>query len=128
QAEELIGSLRGEPLPVVLVGDFNTPANLGLLGAPTYRELLLAGYVDVWTHRMGGALAAGSGLMLGMTTLEERLNLVLVRGPVSPAPQRLGPVLAYHLGDRREERRFGPWRSDVAGVVARLRMPSSARN
>ncbi|HYO73302.1 MAG TPA: hypothetical protein VEU33_45280, partial [Archangium sp.] len=53
QAGELIGKLRGEPLPVVLVGDFNTPANLGLMGAPTYRELLLAGYVDVWAHRLG---------------------------------------------------------------------------
>jgi hypothetical protein len=127
QAEELIGSLRGETLPVVLVGDFNTPANLGLVGAPTYRELLLAGYVDVWTRRQGRALASGGGL-LGMTAMEERLNLVLVRGPVSPAPRQLGPVLAYGVGDLREERRFGPWRTDVAGVVARLRMPVSARN
>jgi hypothetical protein len=112
----------------VLVGDFNTPANLGRMGAPTYRELLLAGYVDVWTRRMGGALAAGGSLALGATAMEDRLNLVLVRGPVSPGPRILGPVLAWHLGDEPEERLFGPWRTDIAGVVARLRMPPSARN
>ncbi|WNG27331.1 hypothetical protein F0U62_27430 [Cystobacter fuscus] len=128
QAEELIGSLRGETLPVVLVGDFNSPANLGLVGAPTYRELLLAGYVDVWTRRLGGALASGGGLTLGMTAMEERLNLVLVRTPVSPAPRQLGPVLAYGVGELHERRRFGPWRTDLSGVVARLRMPVSARN
>lgn len=126
QAEELIGTLRGEPLPVVLVGDFNTPANLGLMGAPTYRELLLAGYVDVWTRRMGGALASGGGLTLGVTAMEERINLVLVRNPVTP--RQLGPVLAYGVGDLGEGRRHGPWRTDLSGVVARLRMPASARN
>ncbi|HYO57249.1 endonuclease/exonuclease/phosphatase family protein [Archangium sp.] len=122
QAEELIGSLRGERLPVVLVGDFNTPANLGLVGAPTYRELLLAGYVDVWTRRLGGAFRAGGDVSLEMPALAERLNLVLVRNPVTPGLRRVGPVLAYVVGGTLEEHRFGPWRSDLAGVVARLRI------
>ncbi len=114
QAEELIGALRRESLPVVLVGDFNTPANLGLVGAPTYRELLLAGYVDVWTHRMEKDT-------WGSAT--ERINLVLVRNPVTPLPRRLGPVLAYLVGESLEEPRLGPWPSELSGVVARLRMP-----
>jgi hypothetical protein len=122
QAEELIGTLRGEPLPVVLVGDFNTPANLGLVGAPTYRELLLAGYVDVWTRRMGRALRTGADASLEMPALAERPNLVLVRNPVTPGMRRMGPVLAYVVGVALEEWRLGPWRSDLAGVVARLRI------
>ncbi|MGZ3458214.1 MAG: endonuclease/exonuclease/phosphatase family protein [Archangium sp.] len=128
QAEELIGSLRGEPLPVVLVGDFNTPANLGLMGAPTYRELLLAGYVDVWTRRLGSALVAGEALSLERPALAERRNLVLVRNPVTPSLRRVGPVLAYAVGSSLEERRLGPWRPHASGVVARLRMPVPARN
>ncbi|MBM7116072.1 endonuclease/exonuclease/phosphatase family protein [Archangium primigenium] len=115
QAAELIHTLRGEPLPVVLVGDFNSPANLGLVGAPTYRELLLAGYVDVWTRRPGGALA--------FSPLETRRNLVLVRGSAASGPPRVGPVLAYGVGDARPERRLAPWRSNLGGVVAHLRLP-----
>lgn len=127
QAEELIGSLRRESLPVVLVGDFNTPANLGLVGAPTYRELLLAGYVDVWTHRK--EKVAWSSAALDVPRREERLNLVLVRNPVTPLPRQLGPVLAYGVGSALEEPRFGPWPSDLTGVVARLRMPlATVRN
>jgi hypothetical protein len=112
QAGELIRALHGEPLPVVLVGDFNTPANLGLMGAPTYRELLLAGYVDVWTHRQGSTRPEGADLALEMPALAERLDLVLVRKPVTPGLRRVGPVLAYTVGGT----------PDVAGVVARLRM------
>lgn len=112
QAEELIRTLRAEPLPVVLVGDFNTPANLGLMGAPTYRELLLAGYVDVWTHRPGSALGAGADMPLELPSLAERLNLVLVRNPVTPGFRRVGPVRAYGVGGAPNQ----------AGVVAHLRM------
>lgn len=122
QAGELIGVLRGESLPVVLVGDFNTPANLGLMGAPTYRELLLAGYVDVWTHRQGSALPVGADALLELPALAERPNLVLVRKPVTPGLRRVGPVLAYGVGGALEEQRFGPWKRDLAGVVARLRI------
>ncbi|WP_052517545.1 endonuclease/exonuclease/phosphatase family protein [Archangium violaceum] len=118
QVGELIGRLRGESLPVVLVGDFNTPANLGLMGAPTYRELLLAGYVDVWTHRPGRTRLVGAELPLAMP---ERLELVLVRQPVAPGPRRMGPVLAYGVGGALEER-FSPWKPELSGVVARLRM------
>jgi hypothetical protein len=121
QAGELIRGLRGEPLPVVLVGDFNTPANLGLMGAPTYRELLLAGYVDVWTHRPGSTRPVRADMPRELPSLAERLNLVLVRQPVAPGPRRMGPVLAYGVGGAWEER-FGSWKPDLAGVVARLRM------
>jgi hypothetical protein len=113
QAAELIDLLRGERLPVVLVGDFNTPANLGLVGAPTYRELLLAGYVDVWTRRVGSVL---SGL-----SARPRPNLVLVRGPVMATPPPLGPVLAYGVGEPLESSES----SESSGLVARLRLPPS---
>ena len=127
QAEELIGSLRREALPVVLVGDFNTPANLGLVGAPTYRELLLAGYVDVWAHRLGmKTWSSAVEAMREVPRKAERLNLVLVRNPVAPVARRLGPVLAYGVGSALEEPRLDPWVSNLTGVVARLRMPRVA--
>jgi hypothetical protein len=123
QTEELIASLRGEALPVVLVGDFNTPANLGLMGAPTYRELLLAGYVDVWTRRLGKS-APGAEPSRQLPALKERPHLVMVRNAMTSVTRRVGPVLAYMVGGTLEERRFGPWPSELSGVVARLRMPS----
>ena len=126
QAAELIGSLRSEPLPVVLVGDFHTPADLGLLGAPTYGELLLAGYVDVWTRRQG--MGAASAVPLALVAKQERHHLVLVRNPQTPSPRQVGPVLAYALDSAWAEWRFGPWREERTGVVARLRMPTPARN
>jgi hypothetical protein len=101
QAEELITALRGEPLPVVLVGDFNTPAHLGLVGAPTYRELLLAGYVDVWSRQQ----AAPDW---------KRLHLILVRQGEAHQPRQLGPVRAWPLEEQH-------------GLVARLRMPLARR-
>jgi hypothetical protein len=118
QAEELLTLLRGEPLPVVLMGNFHTPANLGLLGAPTYRELLLAGYVDVWTRRQGPWRWEQD-----VPSLMERQNLVLVRHSVTPLPRRLGPVLAWSVGGTSEERERGPGPMALTGVAVRLRMP-----
>lgn len=129
QASELIDSLRGEPLPVVLVGDFNTPANLGLVGAPTYGELLLAGYVDVWTRRQGGEeVAEETSGEVRRGAREERRHLVLVRNPVAPNPRRVGPVLAYALGSAPPAPGLGPWSAERAGVVAHLSLPGPLRN
>ena len=111
QAGELIAALRGEPLPIVLVGDFNTPAHLGLLGAPTYRELLLAGYVDVWSRQQ----AAPDW---------KRLHLILVRQGEASRPRQLGPVRAWPVGGSPET---GLQAAEHDGLVARLRMPVARR-
>jgi hypothetical protein len=111
QAEELIAALRGESLPVVLVGDFNTPAHLGLLGAPTYRELLLAGYVDVWSRQQ----AAPDW---------KRLHLILVRQSEVHRPRPLGPVMAWPVGERPGK---GLRAEERNGLVARLKMPVAMR-
>ena len=44
QTQELIESLQSETLPIILLGDFNTPAP----DSTAYQMLLSAGYVDVW--------------------------------------------------------------------------------
>jgi hypothetical protein len=111
QARELMASLRGEPLPVVLVGDFNTPAHLGLMGAPTYRELLLAGYVDVWSRQ----LAAPDW---------KRLHLILVRQGEASRPRQLGPVMAWPVGESPMQ---GLQAEKRNGLVARLRLPVALR-
>jgi hypothetical protein len=111
QAGELIAALRGEPLPIVLVGDFNTPAHLGLMGAPTYRELLLAGYVDVWSRQQ-------------VAPDWKRLHLILVRQGEASRPRQLGPVMAWQVGGSPEQ---GLPAAERNGLVARMRMPTEGR-
>ncbi|HSP79920.1 MAG TPA: endonuclease/exonuclease/phosphatase family protein [Myxococcaceae bacterium] len=130
QAEELISRLRGEPLPVVLMGNFNTPANLGRVGAPTYRELLLAGYVDVWTRRReprewGPTCCEAAEGAPRVPVLAQRQNLVLVRNSVMPLPRRIGPVLAWRVGGLLEEHQPEPWPTALTGVAVRQRIPGA---
>lgn len=44
QTQELVDILSGETMPIILLGDFNTPAPEGT----AYQMLLSAGYADVW--------------------------------------------------------------------------------
>ena len=44
QTQELVDILSGETMPIILLGDFNTPAPNGT----AYQMLLSAGYADVW--------------------------------------------------------------------------------
>ena len=117
QARELVGSLSGETLPVILLGDFNTPAPDG----PAYQHLLEAGYEDAWPEAAtgsGNTCCQASDLMNEMSELDRRIDQIFVKG----VKLREGAsIRAATVGDKPEDRlASGQWPSDHAGVVAHL--------
>ena len=117
QAQELVASLSEEALPVILLGDFNTPAPDG----PAYQLLLAAGYMDAWQED-----AAGSGstccqapdLRNETSALNMRIDQIFVKGVKL---RESASIRAATVGDKPEDRlATGQWPSDHAGVVAHL--------
>jgi endonuclease/exonuclease/phosphatase family metal-dependent hydrolase len=132
QAAELIADLESETLPIILVGDLNTPAPTG----DTYQTLLFNGYVDAWTQNLvrpripGYTSGHDSNLRNATVDLDERIDLIMVKSRWSAyGLPIIGPVFAYVVGDELEDRLIFPpdgsliWPSDHAGVVALLHIP-----
>ncbi len=124
QAAELIDALRNEPLPVIVVGDLNTPAPDGV----TYNMFLDALYVDVWTRRVNAEDDPGytanhaDDLRNETVTLHKRIDFILARNEPGSAPWAiLDSVFAIVVGDELQDRTpSGLWPSDHAGLVARM--------
>jgi len=129
QAAELLAVLADEPLPVVLVGDFNSAADGS--GTPTYELIASAGYTDAWSE--SHARAAGytccqaADLRNAVSTLSERIDIIFVRdGFASGSVGILGGVHVDVLGEMPGDRTAsGLWPSDHAGVVATLHLPAA---
>jgi endonuclease/exonuclease/phosphatase family metal-dependent hydrolase len=132
QAAELIGDLASETLPIILVGDLNTPAPTG----DTYQTLLFNGFVDAWTENQvrpkipGYTSGFAPNLRNETVDLYERIDLIMVNSHWgSNGLPNIGPVFAYVVGDELADRLVFPpdgsliWPSDHAGVVALLHMP-----
>ena len=118
QALELVMTLADETLPIILTGDFNTPAPEN----STYLFMLDMGYSDVWLEKNQQydceGLTWGHAADLTNTEINftERIDLVFYRNfdPV------VGPVVI--LGDEYHNRTdTGLWPSDHAGVAVKLR-------
>jgi endonuclease/exonuclease/phosphatase family metal-dependent hydrolase len=116
QAAELLAGPAATELPVVIVGDFNSPGDgTGV----TYNDVTAAGFADA-------ALQAGAGdptccqapdVRNAVSLLGTRIDVVLFRG-------RFGVLAADVVGDRLADRTpSGRWPSDHAGVTATLRLP-----
>ncbi|SFK98480.1 Metal-dependent hydrolase, endonuclease/exonuclease/phosphatase family [Halogranum rubrum] len=127
QARELVVDLTALDRPVVLVGDFNSPAD----GSETVTyDLLTQFFVDAYAERepdsAGYTCCQHPTLRRTRSMLSKRLDLVLLRdvGPVVDV-DRVG----LHSADRvsttvdGETRRL--WASDHAGVVATVRVDPS---
>ena len=118
QAQELAAILSGRSSPVILVGDFNSPATSG----DTYQFLLSQGYGDVWTtspfREPGEGLTWGHAADLLNPTVQftQRLDLVFT------SDTRTLPALQTWIwGDDLSERTAsGLWPSDHAGVTTEL--------
>jgi endonuclease/exonuclease/phosphatase family metal-dependent hydrolase len=128
QAAELAGRLAVSPLPVVLVGDLNSPPTdtSGAYGILT----AVLGLRDAWTavHGPEGGYTSGQtdDLDLPESRLDHRIDYVLYR------PGRIRAVAADVVGEEQVDRTpptpeapFGLWPSDHAGVVATLRLGRS---
>lgn len=116
QAAQLVAEAGATDLPLVLVGDLNTPADGN---GVTYNLLAALGFSDAWT-------AAGQGpgytccqqpnLLNPASMLQDRIDFVLFRGPFAA-------LAADVTGDEPADKTTsGWWPSDHAGVVARLRI------
>jgi hypothetical protein len=127
QADELIATLEHETLPVIVVGDLNTPAPAGAV----YNTFLDAFYADVWDLRSNGRNEPGftanhaSDLRNDVVDLQKRIDFILVRNRPGAAPRSaIGRVFAIVVGDELGDRTpSGLWPSDHAGVVARMVVP-----
>ena len=117
QAQELMDTLAGEELPVILLGDFNTPAPDGT----AYQLLLEAGYVDVWqagSEGDGTTCCQADDLGNEASELSKRIDQIFVKG-VALHPD--GSIRTLTVGDKPDDRLpTGLWPSDHAGVVAQL--------
>jgi hypothetical protein len=116
QGVELLTGPADTPLPVILVGDFNSRADG--TGTATYRHLIDAGLQDAWsdTHpgEPGYTFGHDANLRNATVNFTQRLDLVLYRGDLRAFD---ADVVGEELRDRT---RSGLWPSDHAGVVATL--------
>jgi endonuclease/exonuclease/phosphatase family metal-dependent hydrolase/uncharacterized protein YceK len=115
QMLELVDILREETLPIILLGDFNTPAPDGT----AYQILLSAGYVDLWQMNSAGTgntCCQAPNILNEVSGHSVRIDQIFVRNLELPAS-----VMTHTVGDEPSNRlASGLWPSDHAGVVAHL--------
>lgn len=143
QAAELIATLeatRPSGFFSIVVGDFNSsPEDEPVTGplplpppcsptgvVPPYRQLIAAGYTDIWTLRRhpdpGFTCCQAPDLLNRRSTLDERIDFIF--SAEEPAKVRQARV----VGDRVSDKTRPPprlWPSDHAGVLATLRFEYS---
>ena len=128
QARELAGLLADSPLPVILVGDFNSAANHDApAGSRTdsYHILRNAGYTDLWLrepHSVGGLTCCQAADLSNPTAeLDQRLDVVFVRwGKAGFGGQSRVELFGEETGDILTHPAYGYtlWPSDHAGIAA----------
>lgn len=116
QIHELIESLSEETLPIVLVGDFNTPAPHGT----AYQMLINAGYIDTWQVEAAGTgntCCQDADLRNEVSGHTTRIDQIFV----SHSESEVSVLMTDTVGDTPVERgASGVWPSDHAGVVAEI--------
>lgn len=123
QGAELIATAAASPLPVVLVGDFNSAADG--TQTPTYANIVDAGYQDVWNRigEPGYTCCQAEDLLNTTSQLDQRLDIIFVGG-FRTAPEGSIGARVEVVGDHPVDRLpSGLWPADHAGVVATLRLP-----
>jgi hypothetical protein len=115
QAAELLAGPANTSLPVVLVGDFNAPAD-GT--SPTYTGLVASGLTDAWsaTHPGDPGFTWGQNELVNnpTSTLSQRIDFVFTHGGITPKSMDV-------VGDTPADKTPSClWPSDHAGIVATL--------
>jgi Endonuclease/Exonuclease/phosphatase family len=117
QANEILVGPGSTTLPVILLGDFNSPANGS---GVTYNNLIAAGFHDAWTiagNGQGFTCCQANDLLNPQSQLTTRIDLVLFRGG-------FGVNKVDIWGEEPADRTpSGLWPSDHAGVAASLLLP-----
>jgi endonuclease/exonuclease/phosphatase family metal-dependent hydrolase len=113
QVAELIDTFAHEPGPLIVLGDFNSPAPDG----PVYQSMVRAGYLDAWMscgNRPGFTGCQTPNLDNLSSILDQRIDFVFACNGVLP-------LQAVTIGDQDDARTAsGQWPSDHAGVSAVL--------
>jgi endonuclease/exonuclease/phosphatase family metal-dependent hydrolase len=122
QMQELISSVGGTTLPLILAGDFNANAeDQEDPSFPTYEDAINAGFVDAWSAARGNdpgyTCCQAQDLLNATSSLNQRIDLVLLRGGIGVDGIQ---VIGDSTGDRTPS---GLWPSDHAGVVATREIP-----
>jgi len=125
QANEFLAGPGSTTLPIVWVGDFNSDAEgtsiTGVVPATaTYGSIIALGFSDMWKAKHpaepGFTCCQATDLLNPTSTLTERIDLVLTRGP-------FGVEEASIVGDEvADQLPSGLWPSDHAGVVVTLEL------
>jgi len=123
QVNELTTLLADETRPLIVVGDFNSPAPDG----PAYNFMVSAGYQDAWilNHKVSGEPGYTFGhepdLMDPAGGFTERIDFVFLKNGDNPVN---GPVMAQVAGVADHDRSVnGLWPSDHGGLVVKLPLP-----
>ena len=120
QTQEVVDILSNETLPIILLGDFNTPAPDGT----GYQILLSAGYIDTWQINAEGSgntcCQNGEifidGDLKNVGELSERIDQIFLRNIEIPTA-----IVTHTVGDKPTDRLpSGLLPSDHAGVVAQI--------
>jgi len=141
QASELIGTVLADlDGTTVLGGDLNSDAaNPGAPSwTPTYDRLLAAGFTDAWEQSGHSARDPGftccqaPDLRNAMSTLDERIDFVLVRRARNPSASGFvpGSIMLDVVGAAEADRtaQSSLWPSDHAGLMATLRLAPGLAN
>ena len=128
QTQELLTRLSTEKLPVILLGDFNTPATEGA----AYELITEAGFTDVWQGPEAGYTCCQADNLKNATSElgigeegegDGRIDLIFTKGVET---RESATIKTYTVGDKPEDRTPGGlWPSDHAGVVAELPLPET---
>ena len=117
QAKELLAGPAATDLPLLLIGDLNSPGDgTGV----TYNDLMSAGFSDAWTEAGSGpdlTCCEAGDLLNAASALNRRIDFVLFRGEFTA-------LTTYLVGnDSSDKTPSGMWPSDHAGVVALMKVP-----
>jgi endonuclease/exonuclease/phosphatase family metal-dependent hydrolase len=123
QVNELTTLFAEETKPIIVVGDFNSPAPDG----PAYNFMISAGYQDAWilnqvvSEEPGYTFGHEPDLMDPAGGFTERIDFVFLKNGDNPVS---GPVIARVVGVDNDDRTVnGLWPSDHGGLFARLPLP-----
>lgn len=118
QAAELVQESTTEPVPTILLGDFNSNPSRPIPNG--YSTLVEAGYDDGWLtvgSGLGNTCCHDDYLRNEIVSLSGRIDMLLHSDGLTPVSSR---VVGNQLPDRTLD---GLWPSDHAGVVATYTIP-----
>jgi Endonuclease/Exonuclease/phosphatase family len=119
QAHELIAGPANTTLPVILMGDLNSPADGS--GSPAHQDFLAAGFQDTWTATHGSDAGFTAQPTVDLKAPEfgatQRIDYVFTRGGFGADGMRVEGT------DPEDRTASGLWPSDHAAIVAKLDLP-----